>query len=151
MKQMEIKKVTIGERDFYIKPFGAFTAARISGDIASTVAPIVSGLSPFLIGQIGDNAIETACDALANLDGEKLEKLATVLLLTYNNVTYAGEETNNRNVPLSRDIIDEIFCCDLQDMIALCIEVVKLNFGSFFSKLMNRTGNLIGNMGAEMA
>ena len=37
MKQMEVTEKKIGDNTFYIKPFPAFVAVNISGDLASVV------------------------------------------------------------------------------------------------------------------
>ena len=37
LKQMEAQKVNIGDNTFYIKPFPAFKAANITGDLASVL------------------------------------------------------------------------------------------------------------------
>lgn len=45
MKQMQITEAKIGENTFYIKPFPAFTAAKISGDLSALIMPIVGGVA----------------------------------------------------------------------------------------------------------
>ena len=39
MKQMEVTEKQIGESTFYIKPFPAFTAVNISGELAAILSP----------------------------------------------------------------------------------------------------------------
>ena len=45
MKQLEAREVVIGENRFYIRPFPAFKAANLSGELATLIAPIISGVS----------------------------------------------------------------------------------------------------------
>ena len=39
LKQMEAKKVTVGDNSFHIKPFPAFKAANLTGELASVLSP----------------------------------------------------------------------------------------------------------------
>lgn len=47
MKQMEITKKEIGENTFYIKPFPAFVAVNISGELVSVLSPCWAVLLPW--------------------------------------------------------------------------------------------------------
>ena len=148
MKQQEVKEVIIGESTFYIRPFPAFTAANISGDLAKVVTPIIGGIMKAFNGESADitkmdeSSIQSIAEAFETIDGEKMEKLAKKLLVDYKNVSVMNEEaTNGEVMQMSMDIANEVFCADLQDMYMLCFEVIKLNFGSFFKKLGLQFGN----------
>ena len=41
LKQMEPTKETVGGYNFYIKPFAAFKAANLTGELASVLAPLL--------------------------------------------------------------------------------------------------------------
>jgi len=46
-------------------------------------------------------------------------------------------------VRLTKDIVNEMFCGDIQDMFALAIEVVKVNYNGFCKKTAARFGPVI--------
>ena len=48
MKQMEVTEKQIGESTFYIKPFPAFTAVNISGELAAILSRCWAALLPWL-------------------------------------------------------------------------------------------------------
>ena len=165
MKQMEVTKKKIGENTFYIKPFAAFTAANISGELSALIAPIISSLAP-LAGSMDmritkgkveatgadvnienislDQAIPAITEAFSTLSGDRLERLMTRLLIQYRKVSVSGEITDGETVVLNRDLADEVFCGDIQDMFILCFEVIKVNFGGFFKKMADLSGGLPG-------
>ncbi len=151
MKQMDVTTKKIGDFYFYITPFPAFTAARISGELASVIAPVLGSLSPLMKGADVNNAVNIAdmdvdeafpavADALSQLDGEKFEHLMKQLLIDYKNIAYDNE--NNETERLTYDAANEIFCGEMQDMLILCWEVIKLNFGGFFRKIAGQSGDL---------
>lgn len=53
-----------------------------------------------------------------------------------------GPDTDDSVKVLDRDLADEVFCGEIQDMVILCYEVIKLNFRGFFKKLGARSGSL---------
>lgn len=151
MKQMETTMKKIGETSFYIVPFPAFTSARISGQLVSIIAPIFGSFAPMLKGVDANNtdslmdmnieeALPTISEALSQIDGDKLEHLMKQLLIDYRNVSYKDEEGEVDT--LTYDDANEIFCGEFQDMLMLCWEVIKLNFGGFFKKLTGQSGSL---------
>lgn len=150
MKQMEVTKKKIGDNTFYIRPFPAFTAANISGELSSVMAPIIGGLAGLMDGRDADElmdmdlteAVPSITEALGSIDGDKVEHLMQRLLITYKNVSVAGVATDGENVPLDMDIANEIFCGEIDEMILLCAEVVKVNYGGFFKKVADRSGGL---------
>ena len=167
MKQQEVTMKKIGEIKYYITPFPAFTAARISGELAKVLAPILGSFAPLVKGmnaedvnktgsQKGDKeaanenndvmnmdieeALPAISDALSQLDGNNLERLMKQLLTDNRNIAYDDEDGDT--VHLTYDAANEIFCGEFQDMLMLCWEVIKLNFSGFFKKIAGRSGNL---------
>lgn len=168
MKRMEATEKVIDGNVFYIRPFGAFTAANISGELSAVVAPILGTLGP-LIGEIKpemedgtdstktmeekaenaaadilnmdiEEAMPVLTSAFSSISGDKFEHLMKRLLVDYQNISVEGEATDGTTKILNKDLADEIFCGELQDMVILCFEVIKVNFGGFFKKLANRSG-----------
>lgn len=153
MKQMEVTMKKIGDTKFYITPFPAFTAARISGELASVIAPILGSFAPMLKGVDANNAdnlmdtnideaLPVLADALSQLEGNKFEHLMKQLLTDYKNVAYDNEDGETER--LTYDNANEVFCGEIQDMLLLCWEVIKLNFGGFFKKIAGQSGSLQG-------
>ena len=152
MKQMEVTTKKIGDNTFYISPFPAFTSARISGDLASVIAPIIGSFAPMLKGVDAnstedlmnkdmDEVLPVLSEALAQLEGDKLEDLIKQLLIDHKNISYDDED--GEATRLTYDAANEIFCGEMQDMFVLCWEVIKLNFGGFFKKIAGQSGNLL--------
>ena len=150
MKRMEVTEKVIGENKFYLRPFPAFTAVNISGELASVLTPILGGLASVVGAGKGDSVKEKAAslvdadidDALpvlsksfSDLSGDSLEKLTRKLLIDYENISVECEATDGKAKILSKDIADEVFCGDVQDMFILCFEVIRLNFNGFFKKI----------------
>lgn len=150
MKQLESRKVTIGENNFYIRPMPAFKAANVSGELANLIMPILSGLAP-LAGMVTDGVdlfdidIEQAGPAISgafgSLSGDKLERTLKLLLLSGENISV--ELPDEKPQRLTEDLANEIFCEDLQDMFVLGFEVIRSNYNGFFKKLGGRSGQLI--------
>ena len=156
MKRMEVTQKKIGDYTFYIRPFPAFTAANISGDLASLVAPMIGAFAPLIgdtkkpAGEVASNImdadIEEALPAITNafssLSGDQFERLMKKLLIDSENISVEGEATDGNTMIMNRDLADEVFCGEIQDMFILCFEVIKLNFKGFFKKLGGRSGGL---------
>lgn len=161
MKQTEVIEKKIGENTFYIRPFGAFIAANISGDLAAIITPMLGALGP-LVGNVSDNAtpesiasgdfnimdmdvdkaLPVISKALSGISGQHFESMMKKLLIQHKNVSVEGPITKGQAKPLDYDMANEVFCGELQDMFILCFEVIKANFGGFFRKLGARFGVL---------
>lgn len=154
MKQMETTEKKIGDSTFYIKPFPAFVAANISGDLAALITPLLGGLAP-LLGE-GENKEENVMDrdvgdvlpslsaAFSSLSGDKFERLMKKLLIDHKNIAVVNEDVTDGEVQvLTYDTANEVFCGEVQDMYILCWEVIRLNFKGFFKKLGARFGGVI--------
>ena len=161
MKRMQTIEKVIGENTFYIRPFGAFAAANISGELAAVLSPIIAGLAPLFGGldtedgggdasKLLDMDIEDAMpalgDALSTISGDKVERMVKRLLIDQQNISVQGVDADGNIVLLDKDLADELFCGDLQDMFVLCFEVIKLNFKGFFKNVGTRSGSLIDRL-----
>jgi hypothetical protein len=142
MKQHDVlSHKTIGENTFHVRPFPAFTAANISGELAGVLAPALAGLAP-LATQGGDSDvmnidISTFSGAMAGLSGDKVENLLKKLLTKHGNISV---ETEDGVKSLDNDLANEIFCGSAQDMFILAVEVISVNFSGFFAKIGNQFG-----------
>lgn len=159
MKQITPTEHALGDYTFYVRPFSAFTAARITGDLGNVLIPLLGAVAPFLgdrdEGEPGkkkgmlDTDISQVAPAMSQglsaLSGEKLEKLMRELLTDYGNIAYKPTDSTDKPLPLTFDAANEVFCGELQDMFVLAFYVIKQNFSGFFTKLSTRFGlqNLI--------
>lgn len=157
MKRMETTEKVIGENTFYIRPFSAFTAANISAELTSVLSPMIGSVG-VLIGKVDASGAEDSVDladimnldmekalpalaaAFGSLSGDRMEKLMLRLLVDNKNIAVEGEATDGRTVQMSKDLADEVFCGEVQDMFILCYEVIKVNYGNFFKKLVAQFG-----------
>ena len=164
MKQMEVTMKTIGENTFYLKPFPAFVAVNISGELSSMLAPIVGSIATLVGNDINladldggaisaenaanimdvdiEEALPIFSEAFSKLSGDKMERIIKKLLIDHKNISVENEATDGKALPLTYELANEVFCGDIQDMFVLCYEVIKLNFGGFFKKLGGQFGNL---------
>ncbi len=148
LKQMEPTKEKVGGYNFYIKPFAAFKAANLTGELASVLAPLLAALAPLVSdqkeGSLMDVDASQAAEALfncTNISGDKMEKLMQKLLLGGHIVVeLPDEEGETKAERLDMDIANEIFCGEVQDMFILCFHVIKLNFNGFFKKIAGLSG-----------
>lgn len=151
MKQTEIVEKRIGENTFFLRPFPAFVAANISGDLAAVISPFLGSLAP-LVGGNGneENVLNTEMEqvlpaistAFGGVSGDNFERLMKKLLVDHKNISVEGEATGGNVAVMDYDTANEVFCGDVQDMYLLCWEVIKLNFGGFFKKLGAQSGGL---------
>lgn len=154
MRQLETTEVVVSGTKFYIKPFPAFTAANISGELASVLTPLLGALAPLLGGnEINEPAGEgkslsdidagEAAKAMStvSISGDKLEKLMRKLLLG-GHIAFDEEDEDGNIEPkkLTSDDVNELFCGDVQDMFILCFHVIRINFSGFFKKFAPRFG-----------
>ena len=155
LKQTTTKTVTVGGTDFYIKPFGAFKAANISGELASLATPLIAALIPLIGDDIGimdidlEKAAPNISGAFSGISGDKVEKLLKRLLISDRNISVEIEDDSGevKAKILDEDLANEIFCSDVQDMYLLAFEVIRLNFNGFFEKV----APLFGKVKAEGA
>ena len=153
MRRMQTIEKVIGENTFYFRPFGAFAAANISGELAALLSPILAGIAPLFGGlDTGDGGSDAAANPLdmdieeATISGDKVERMMRRLLIDQQNISVQGEDTDGDTVILDKDLADEVFCGELQDMFILCYEVIKLNFKGFFKRVGIQSGSLIDKL-----
>ena len=166
MKQMEVTEKKIGDNTFYIKPFPAFVAVNISGELASVVTPLLGGVAALVGGKVGvdgssdgaeknimdvdvEDALPVLTSAFSSISGDKFERLMKKLLIDNKNISVESEATDGQVKVLDYDLANEVFCGDVQDMYILCFEVIRLNFKGFFSKIGDRFGDLKGLLQKE--
>lgn len=156
VKQMEVTEKKIGDATFYIRPFPAFTAANISGELSALVAPMLGGILPLVNGtKVDENGVADLMDmqiedalpavsaAFSSLSGDKFERLMRQLLINNKNISVCSDDaTDGETKLLTYDLANEVFCGDVQDMFILCFEVIRINFKGFFKKLGARFGAL---------
>ena len=151
MRQLEPKRVTIGEVEYAIYPFGAFDAAAISGDLAKILGPFVAGLLP-LVGADGETrlngdlteAMPAVTSAFQSLDGDKLQGILRQLLIVKKNISCEYRDENDHVVQqiLTIEVANQIFVGKLDEMIQLAVEVIKFNYAGFFTNLLDLYGGL---------
>ena len=145
LRQIEPTKVTVNNCNFYITPFPAFKAANLSGELASTLAPLLGAIVPLIEdSDLMDVDVNNAAKAMMNcsaINGDRVEVLMKKLLLGGHIVVEIQNE-NGEIEPqrLDMDMANEIFCGEIQDMFVLCFYVIKLNFNSFFKKVVDLYG-----------
>lgn len=74
LKQVMPTRVKVGGMEFYIRPFPAFKAANITGELASVLAPLLGALAP-LVSDIGGKPKGSPDEGLEDeeLEDEELE------------------------------------------------------------------------------
>lgn len=160
MKQLETRTVQIGDNMFYIRPFPAFKAANMSGELAALVMPMLSGLAPLLNsvdasksnGGLFDLSVEDAAPAISqafsSISGDQVERILKHLLIAGNNVSFGAPDDDPKI--LTEDLANEVFCADVQDMFLLAFEVIRSNYNGFFKKLGGQFGSQVAGMTAKM-
>ena len=152
LRLMEPTMVQVGGRDFYITPFAAFKAANLTGELASVLTPLLGALAPLAKeNDLMDVDAGQAASVMASggaISGDKLEKLARKLLLGGHVVVdVEGQDREKEARRLDQDLVDELFCGDVQDLFVLCFHVIRLNFNGFFKRLSTLSGK--GKGGGE--
>ncbi len=153
MKLQEPTQVVVGESTFYIRPFSAFTAANISGEVVKVIVPLLGSLLPFMKSDeddTGDNKsvldedVKEIAPELAkgfeSLSGDKCEILLRRLLVKHGNIAV---EREGQAVPLTEDLVNELFCGEVQDMYVLAFHVIKVNYSGFFKRLGGQSGKAV--------
>lgn len=142
-RRIEGKEAELKGMKFLIYPFGAFTAANLSGELAGLLLPAMGALAPLLSDQklsLDDDVMKAApqiSTAFSMISGDKIELLFKKLLCSKNIVIKDSGEY------LTEETADEIFCAEIQDMFLLAFYVLRENFGGFFGKLGPLFGKLV--------
>lgn len=158
LKQLEPIVETVGDYKFYITPFPALKAANMTGELASLMLPLFGALAPLVKdgdsekkensrkkenGLMDIDAGEAAAAIASSLtiDGNKMEKLIQKFLLGgHITVELEDEDGDTEGYRLDEDLLNEIFCGEVQDMFILCFYVIRINFSGFFGKLADLSG-----------
>lgn len=152
-KMMNPTEQKIGEYTFYIYPLPAFTAANLSADVISLLAPLVGGIagaltsysdgireSKSLMDMDVSEAAPHIAGAFSSLSADKTEQLLRNLLMS-KNVVVKQEGSPDADY-LTEDKCNEIFCGNVQNMFILAFHVIKVNYGDFFESLGSRSGSV---------
>lgn len=165
LRQLEPKKEVIGDYTYYIKPFPAMVSTELSGDLASMLTPVIAALVPLVASDTEDGAegsdgglmdmdVNVAAAAMAKglegFTGAKVVMMMKKLLIVHKNIAVEMPEYDEDGVEtgeylqeiLDMDILNEIFCGEVQDMFILAFYVIRLNFNGFFKKLVGRFGKV---------
>jgi len=149
LKQLEPTVEHIGDMTFHITPFPALKCANITGELANVLAPLLTAF----VGLVGENdkglfdvdvnRISDVFMGCTSINGDKIEKLIEKLLLGGNiSLEHCDDSGNMEVVRLNKDILNEIFCGEIQDMFILCYYVIRLNYNGFFKKFANQSGKV---------
>ena len=139
----ETKKYDQGDYTFAIRPFPAFHSMKVLGDLQKVVVPAlggaIGGLKPESLDMdtsdvkfIGGAVADALNNLAETLDGETLERAAE-LLLDPQYVSVAPLHTKDFQ-PLDEGAVNEIFSGRIIDLIALMVQIFKVNYADF-SKL----------------
>lgn len=151
MKQFDTRSKTIEGNTFYVRPFPAFKAVNLTGELSAVIAPLLGALTPYIgtvvtsdkDGGLFDVDVEEAAPAIAgafsSISGDKLESIMKKLLTTYGNIAVELADENEAQ-KLTEDLVNEIFCGDVQGMFVLAFEVIRANYNGFFRKLGDLSG-----------
>ena len=158
MKQFDVKaERKLNGNKFYVRPFPAFTATNLSGELASILTPMLASLAPLANSgasslddiSLMDIDAEAAAPALAkglsSISGDKVEALMKKLLTKYRCITVELEDGSDAQT-LTEDLANEVFCGEAQDMFILAWDVIRVNFNGFFQKINARFGGLIAGL-----
>ena len=157
MKQMDVKvEKTIGGNKYYIRPFPAFAAANLSGELFAIIGSQLASIAPIITQLLGDDkdslleidaekAAPVLASGLSTLSGDRIEMLLKKILINSGNIAVEKAGTDD-TVVLTEDEANEIFAGDVQDMFILAIEVIKANYDGFFKKLGDRFGGVLGSL-----
>lgn len=157
MKQFKPTVKTIGDNKFYIRPFPAFTAAKITGDLANVATPLLAAIAPLILKYMpkngsGGEVVKKALDAdisevapalsgaFSGLSGDKLEHLCRELLTAHGNISVSPGGDDSMNKLMEESDANDLFAGELDEMFALMFEVIKINFSGFFKKLAAQYG-----------
>lgn len=154
-KMVQPTEQTIGRYKFYIYPLPAFTAANLSADVISLLAPLVGaivgafasreqddakGESKSIIDMDVSEAAPYIAGAFSSLSADKTERLLRNLLMN-KNVAVKQEGELDADY-LTEDKCNEIFCGNVQNMYILAFHVIKVNYGDFFESIGSQSGSV---------
>lgn len=133
----EIKLKTVNDVVFHVQCFDPFTALRVLGDLQRVLSPIVGSM----VGSANATDVESInilsksigniCKGLHEyVDGDTLVKLIEMLVREdYISVSIEGGTPKR----LSKDLVNLVFNGNPGGVLELAYEVVKVNYGGFFT------------------
>lgn len=133
----EIKLKTVNDVVFHVQCFDPFAALRVLGDLQRVLSPIVGSM----VGSanatdvesinILSKSISNICNGLHEyVDGDTLVKLIEMLVREdYISVSIEGGTPKR----LSKDLVNLVFNGNPGGVLELAYEVVKVNYGGFFT------------------
>ena len=140
VKQAEVQEVQVGENMFYLRPFPAFKAVRMTGELSTIAGPVLASIAALAVNDTDTaDAIPAIVQAFQSLSGDKLERLMKELLTANRNIMVDVEGKEDAQI-LTEDLANELFCREVQEMFLLAFRVIQLNFSGFFRKLKTRFG-----------
>jgi hypothetical protein len=162
MKQFEIiQERLLGGNRFYVRPFGAFKSANMSGEIIGLLTPMLAAFAALIDGARAsetevrmldldaEKAAPHLARALEGLSGDRLEALLKKLLVQHKNISVQLAGKNDAE-PLTEDLANEIFCGETQDIFILAFDVIKANYAGFFKKLGGQYGEALDALLAKV-
>lgn len=144
----EVKLKTVNDAVFHVQCFDPFTSLRVLGDLQRVLSPIVGSM----VGSANATNVETInilsksigniCKGLHDyVDGETLVKLVEMLVREdYISVSIEGGSPKR----LSKDLVNLVFNGNPAGVLELAYEVVKVNYGGFFTIFNTLFGNQEG-------
>jgi len=131
---------------FKIRPFPAFTAMNMSGEVISFLSPLLSVIAPLLASDDTAGVMNANINTtpVSLVSGDRLEIIIRKLLVNHNNIIV---EIDGSPEPLNFELANEVFCGQAQDMYVLAYEVISVNFPGIFGGL----NNLFGKVGETIA
>lgn len=168
---MRKTEVTISGISFFVAPFPVFTAARITASLSKVLSPVLGGLLAILGGEDDEEdsaaedtdissvsrsdvaaAMPAFVEAFNGLNPLEFERLMRELLINSRNIAWKSDESPDAEI-LTEEVLDALFAGNVQDMYILAFHVLKCNFGGFFEKFKNLSGNqlirqLMGSKGS---
>lgn len=138
---------------FYIRAMDPWGAMRLLGDLQKVIGPIIGKIAGVFTGgsdkkvkvedivnsDISSFSVEDIFGCIAeNIDGDKLEKYMKRIL----DSKYIAYKTRDMDDPLKLNdgSITQVFSGNLTGMYKLAWEVLKHNYGDFFSTFSNLSG-----------
>ena len=146
LKQMDYShEVTLSGYKFKIRPFPAFTAMNMSGEVISFLSPLFTVLAPLLASDDTNSVANTNINTtpISLVSGDKVETIIKKLLVNHSNIIV---EIDGNPEPLDFNLANEVFCGQAQDMYVLAYKVIAVNFPGIFSKInaqFGRVGELL--------
>ena len=156
LKQIDPTTISMDGVEFAIYPFGAMYASNLSVELGKMIGPVFVGLLPAVAGDDSDGSVALDLNkampmitgAFAALDGDKAEELLDKLLLRKGNIScqYRDQSGSMVQEVLNQSLLDSLFCQNVDGLLRLAVEVIKVNCSGFFEKLLTQSGGLEKNL-----